>query len=114
MILNDNTCVSCGKYAPEGSMLCNDCQKQVNNENIKTMECYIRLNHIAHFPEFEKLAQLCPGGVYLTGNNYRVSAKSLMGIFSLDISKPIKVEVYGDTPVEFIEGIKKYITIKEV
>jgi len=32
-----------------------------------------------------------------------------MGIFSLDLSKPIKVEVHSDNSDELIESLKKYI-----
>ena len=32
----------------------------------------------------------------LTSGRYVVDAKSIMGIFSLDLSKPIKVEAHGE------------------
>ena len=32
----------------------------------------------------------------LTSGRYVVDAKSIMGIFSLDLSKPIKVEIHND------------------
>ena len=47
--------------------------------------------------------------VDLTSGRYVVDAKSIMGIFSLDLSKTIKVEVHSDDAQELIEALKKYI-----
>ena len=38
-----------------------------------------------------------------------VDAKSIMGIFSLDLSKPIKVEVHSDDADAFMAEIDKFI-----
>ncbi len=47
--------------------------------------------------------------VDLTSGRYVVDAKSIMGIFSLDLSKPIKVEVHSDDAAEFISAIDSFI-----
>ena len=47
--------------------------------------------------------------VDLTSGRYVVDAKSIMGIFSLDLSKTIKVEVHSDDAQELIDALKKYI-----
>ena len=47
--------------------------------------------------------------VDLTSGRYVVDAKSIMGIFSLDLSKPIKVEVHSEESVVFLEEIKGFI-----
>ncbi len=47
--------------------------------------------------------------VDLTSGRYVVDAKSIMGIFSLDLSKPIKVEVHNDNSDELVNELKKYI-----
>lgn len=47
--------------------------------------------------------------VDLTSGRYVVDAKSIMGIFSLDLSKPIKVDVHSEDADAFIEEIKAYI-----
>lgn len=47
--------------------------------------------------------------VDLVSGRYVVDAKSIMGIFSLDLSKPIKVEVHSDDAAEFMSLIDKYI-----
>ncbi|MDD6763483.1 MAG: HPr family phosphocarrier protein [Clostridiales bacterium] len=47
--------------------------------------------------------------VDLTSGRYVVDAKSIMGIFSLDLSKPIKVEVHSDDTDAFMDEIKSFI-----
>lgn len=47
--------------------------------------------------------------VDLTSGRYVVDAKSIMGIFSLDLSKPIKVEVHSDSADAFVNEIKSFI-----
>ena len=47
--------------------------------------------------------------VDLTSGSYVVVAKSIMGIFSLDLSKPIKVEVHSEDADKFISEISKFI-----
>jgi phosphotransferase system HPr-like phosphotransfer protein len=47
--------------------------------------------------------------VDLVSGRYIVDAKSIMGIFSLDLSKPIQVEVHSDDCDKFVEEIKNLI-----
>ncbi len=42
---------------------------------------------------FNKEATQCSFPVFLCSGKYRINGKSLIGIFSLDLSKPIRVEV---------------------
>lgn len=46
--------------------------------------------------------------VDLVSGRYAVDAKSIMGIFSLDLSKPIKVDIHAEDAGEFLAAIKKY------
>ena len=48
--------------------------------------------------------------VDLISGRYVVDAKSIMGIFSLDLSKPIKIEIHSDDCDDFVAEIKSYIT----
>ena len=45
----------------------------------------------------------------LTSGRYVVDAKSIMGIFSLDLSKPIKVEIHNDNCEDLVSELKPYI-----
>ena len=51
----------------------------------------------------------CDYDVDLLSGRYAVDAKSIMGIFSLDLSKPIALEAHTDDASEFFEKIKQYI-----
>ncbi len=46
--------------------------------------------------------------VDLSSDRYVVDAKSIMGIFSLDLSKPIKVDAYSDDCAAFLAEIKPF------
>lgn len=51
--------------------------------------------------------------VDLISGRYAVDAKSIMGIFSLDLAKPIKMEIYSDDCSEFLEQVKIYAVDSE-
>lgn len=46
----------------------------------------------------------------LVSGRYVVDAKSIMGIFSLDLTKPIEVQFHTDNADEIIEELKPYIS----
>ena len=45
----------------------------------------------------------------LTSGRYVVDAKSIMGIFSLDLTKPIKVEAHSDDCSELLSELAAFI-----
>ena len=45
----------------------------------------------------------------LVSGRYVIDAKSIMGIFSLDLSKPITLNIQTDDCAEILETIKPYI-----
>lgn len=45
----------------------------------------------------------------LRSGRYVVDAKSLLGIFSLDLNKPVVLEIYSSECDELLNEIKKYI-----
>lgn len=45
----------------------------------------------------------------LTSGRYVVDAKSIMGIFSLDLTKPIKVEAYGEDCSSLLAELDSFI-----
>ncbi len=46
----------------------------------------------------------------LTSGRYIVDAKSIMGIFSLDLSKPIKIEIHSDGAEDLCNELKPFVT----
>lgn len=61
-------------------------------ETIKTV-MRIKLNSINDVKEFVNRAMMCKFDIDLTSDRYVIDAKSIMGIFSLDLTKPINLDV---------------------
>jgi phosphotransferase system HPr-like phosphotransfer protein len=61
---------------------------------MKTIE--IMLGSITDVKDFVNAVNKYSFDIDLTSGRYVVDAKSIMGIFSLDLSKPIKVEIHSD------------------
>ena len=72
-------------------------------------ETLIKLNTINEVAEFCDLTSKNKGDVLLMSGRYIINGKSFQGIISLDLSKPIKIEVDEPIDAEFAEGIKKFI-----
>ena len=45
----------------------------------------------------------------LVSGRYVIDAKSIMGIFSLDLSKPIKLQAHTEDPEALVKAIGKFI-----
>ncbi|MCD7730936.1 MAG: HPr family phosphocarrier protein [Oscillospiraceae bacterium] len=58
---------------------------------------------------FVTLVSKCEFDVDLISGRYAVDAKSIMGIFSLDLSKPIALEAHTDDASKFFAEIKQFI-----
>jgi phosphotransferase system HPr-like phosphotransfer protein len=55
----------------------------------------IMLNSINDVKKFVNAAVARPCDIDVVSGRYIIDAKSIMGIFSIDLSKPVKVEVHG-------------------
>jgi len=69
----------------------------------------IALRSITDVKDFVNVVNKYDFDVDLTSGRYVVDGKSIMGIFSLDLSKPIKVDVHTDECDKFCEEIKPFI-----
>ena len=69
----------------------------------------IMLKSINDVKDFVNVVNRYDFDVDLTSGRYVVDAKSIMGIFSLDLSKPIKVEVHVEDCETFCSEIKAFI-----
>ena len=67
------------------------------------------LSSINDVKDFVNIVSKYDSDVDLTSGRYVVDAKSIMGISSLDLSKPIKVEVHSDDCDKFMEELDKFI-----
>ncbi|AEY66849.1 MULTISPECIES: HPr family phosphocarrier protein [Eubacteriales] len=69
----------------------------------------ISLKSINDVKDFVNIVNKYDFDVDLSSGRYIVDAKSIMGIFSLDLSKPIKVEVQNDDSEKFCDEIKRFV-----
>lgn len=69
----------------------------------------VKLDTIAKVKDFVNLLVSCPYDVDLTSGRYVVDAKSIMGLFSLDLSKPIDLNIHADSCDALLEKIKPYM-----
>ncbi len=59
--------------------------------------------------DFVNAVSRYPFDIDLHSGRYIVDAKSLLGIFSLDLAKPIVCEIYSDNYSELLKDIAKFI-----
>ena len=68
----------------------------------------ISLQIAQNVKDFVKVVQDYPYEIDLKSDKYVVDAKSILGIFSLDLSKPLTVEIHSDDCDDLIEALKKF------
>lgn len=56
---------------------------------------YVSLSSISDVKQFVDVATQCPNEVDVLSGRYVINAKSIMGLFSLDLAKPVQVEFHG-------------------
>lgn len=72
-------------------------------------EAVILLQSIEDVKDFNRIVALYEGDVDLVSGRYVIDAKSIMGIFSLDLSKPINIQIHGENPEALIEQLKAFV-----
>ena len=71
-------------------------------------ETQIKLTNIQDIREFVNQVILLEYEVDLIQGRYVIDAKSIMGIFSLDLLSPITVRAHSDSAASFFEKISKF------
>lgn len=74
---------------------------------MKTFE--ILLSSINDVKNFVNTVSKYDYEIDLTSGRYVVDAKSIMGIFSLDLSKPIKVEIHSEDCEDLYSEIESFV-----
>jgi phosphotransferase system HPr-like phosphotransfer protein len=70
----------------------------------------VSLDSIDKVKVFVNLVSKFDSDFDLISGRYVIDAKSIMGIFSLDLSKPIELTIHDDSAVaEVTDSLKKYI-----
>ncbi|MCD8219808.1 MAG: HPr family phosphocarrier protein [Ruminococcus sp.] len=72
-------------------------------------ETTIQLGAINDVKDFVNTVIRFDYDINLISGRYTIDAKSIMGIFSLDLSKPIQLQAYTDDADELVQAIDKYI-----
>jgi phosphotransferase system HPr-like phosphotransfer protein len=67
------------------------------------------LDSISAVKKFVNIVSKYDYEVDLASGRYAVDAKSIMGIFSLDLSKPIQLTAHTDDADKFFDEIKEFI-----
>ncbi len=74
---------------------------------MKTIE--IRLQTLEDVRNFVNIVTRYDIDIDLCSGRYVVDAKSIMGIFSLDLLSPITLTAHSDSPDKLFEELKPYI-----
>ncbi|MFT8888033.1 HPr family phosphocarrier protein [Ethanoligenens sp.] len=69
----------------------------------------ISLSTIDDVKKFVNIVSKYDFEIDLTSGRYVIDAKSIMGIFSLDLTKPIKLNAGTDEKSTFFEEIKPFV-----
>lgn len=69
----------------------------------------IHLKSINDVKEFVRIVNEFPYDVDLASGRYIVDAKSIMGIFSLDLAKPIDVEIQSSEGQDLEDELRQFM-----
>lgn len=69
----------------------------------------VNINTINDVKNFVSIVSRCDYDVDIVSGRYAIDAKSIMGIFSLDLSKELTLNIHSDECADFLEEIKGYI-----
>lgn len=69
----------------------------------------VHLKEIADVYSFVTTVTAYPGEVDIVSGRYRVNAKSIMGIFALDLTKPIDLEIIDDDCDALIAALDPFL-----
>lgn len=71
----------------------------------------ISLDSIDKVKEFVNLINTYDGDFDLVSDRYVIDAKSIMGIFSLDISKPLRLDIHDESAYTAVESaLQRFIS----
>ena len=69
----------------------------------------IKLSLAENVKSFVNIVNRYPYDVDLRAGRHVVDAKSILGIFSLDLSKPVTMEIYSDDCDQLLEELKPFL-----
>ena len=69
----------------------------------------IRLSLVENVNKFVNIVGRYPFDMDLRAGRHVVDAKSILGIFSLDLSRPITLEIYSDDCDDLLKEIQPFV-----
>ncbi len=69
----------------------------------------ININTINDVKDFVSIVSKCDYDVDIISGRYAIDAKSIMGIFSLDLSKELTLNIHSDSCGDFLDEIARFI-----
>lgn len=69
----------------------------------------VEITTIEDVKKFVSTVAKCDYDVDIISGRYAIDAKSIMGIFSLDLSKPLEMRIHSDDCDELLAALDKYI-----
>ena len=79
-----------------------------NQEEFKMKSVQISLQMASQVKTFVSIVQKYAYEIDLRSDRYVVDAKSILGIFSLDLSKPISVEIHATDCDDLLTELKQF------
>lgn len=74
----------------------------------------IRLSLVENVNKFVNIVSRYPFEMDLRAGRHVVDAKSILGIFSLDLSRPITLEIYSDDCEQLLADIQPFMEEADV
>ena len=69
----------------------------------------IKLTLTEHIKDFVRITSKYDYDIDLRSGRYIIDAKSILGIFSLDLSKPIEMDIHDDHCDDLVNDLKPFI-----
>ena len=73
---------------------------------MKSMQ--ISLEKASQVKDFVQIVQKYPYDIELISERYIVDAKSILGIFSLDLARPLTIEIHSDDCDDLLKELKAF------
>lgn len=77
------------------------------------IEFLVKINSINDVKDFANLASKCQGSVDVMSGRYVVDGRSIMGMYSLNLSEPVKVCIDGEISAEVNEQLSRFVVKQE-
>ncbi|HKL94498.1 MAG TPA: HPr family phosphocarrier protein [Clostridia bacterium] len=69
----------------------------------------IKLDLAEYVKKFVSIAEKYPFEIDLRSGRHVVNAKSMLGIFSLDLSEDVVLEIFSDDCAKFLDEINEFV-----